>query len=93
MEKDASKVGYKHYCSKCHRDVGNFTKRVHKVGLQSLLTTKVLGTGDALSVTRFVKAMKQSRNTIFHNDDVPQIGMASQIHGVWLQMIAGGVLS
>ena len=73
--------------------MGNFTKRVHKAGLQSLLTTNVLGTGDALSVSIFVKAMKQSRKTIFHKDDVPQIGKTSQIHGVCLQMIAGEIIS
>ena len=62
-----------------------------KAGLQSLLTTKVLGAVDKLSVTGFMKAMKQARKTIFHGDDVPRIGKEGQVHGVCLQMVARGL--
>ena len=79
-------------CSKCRGEVPGFTKRVHKRGLISLLTHKVHGNDD-LSVNNFVKAVKQSRKTIFHKDDAPPTGQESQIHAVCLQMVAGGMIS
>ena len=90
---NANKVGCGNYCSKCRGDIAAFTKRVHKAGLQSLLTTKIHGTTEALSVTNFVKAMKKPRKSLFHKDDVPRIGSESKIHGVCLQMIAGGMIA
>merc|ERR1711937_825358 len=68
------------------------TKRVHKGGLQSLLTQQVRGT-DNLSVRNFVKAMKQSRKSIFHDDDAPPTGRESKIHAVCLQLFAAGMIS
>ena len=77
-----------HYCSKCRGDIKEFTKRVSKAGLQSLLTTKVLGAVDKLSVTDLMKVMKQARKTIFYKDDVPMIGREGQVHRLCLQMMA-----
>ena len=54
------------------------------------LATKVQGAADKVSVSEFVKAMKR---TIFHKDDVPPMNNQSQIYGVCLQMIAGGLLA
>ena len=73
-----------------HKD---FTKRVNKAGLQPLLTTKVLGAVDKLSVADFMKAMKQARKTIFHRDDVLVIGKEGQVHGSCLQMMARGLIA
>ena len=90
--KPTVKEDCKKYCSMCRGKVAEFTKRVHKGGLQSLLTQQVRGT-DNLSVRNFVKAMKQSRKAIFHDDDAPPTGQESQIHAVCLQMFAAGMIS
>jgi len=90
--KQSAKEDCQYYCSKCRGEVPKFTKRVHKGGLCSLLTQKVQGI-DNLSVNDFVKAMKQSRKFIFHDDDAPPKGKESQIHAVCLQMVAGGIIS
>ena len=57
-----------------------------------MLTQKVHGT-DNLTVNDFVKTMKQSRKTIFHDDDAPKKGKETQIHAVCLQMVASGIIS
>ena len=79
-------------CSKCRGEVPKFTKRVHKGGLMSLLTQKVDGNPD-LTVSNFVKAVKQARKLIFHKDYAPPIGQESQIHAVCLQMVAAGMIA
>ena len=58
-----------------------------------MLTTKIHGMAEGMSVTNFVKAVKQSRKTLFHKDDVPRLGYESQIHGLLLQMVAGGMIA
>ena len=58
----------------------------------SLLTQKVHGNPD-LTVSNFVKAVKQARKLIFHTDDVPPTGQESQIHAVCLQMGAAGMIA
>ena len=40
--KSANKVGCEHCSSKCKNEVKDFTKRVDRRGLQSLLTDKVV---------------------------------------------------
>ena len=77
----------------CRGDVKKFTKRVSKDGLQSLLTSKVQGAANKVTVRVFMKTMKRARKTIFHRDDVPPLTNQSQIHAVGLQMIAGGLLA
>ena len=90
--KQTAKEDCGNYCSKCRDEVAGFTKRVHKRELQSLLTKQVRGT-DSLSVRNFVKAMKQSRKSIFHDDDAPPTGQESQIHAVCLQLFAAGMIA
>lgn len=79
-------------CSKCRGEVRTFTKRVHKGGLMSLLTQKVHGNPN-LTVSNFVKAVKQAIKLIFHQDDAPPNGQESQIHAVCLPMVAAGMIS
>ena len=87
------KDGCKYYCPKCRGETKDFTKRIDKEELKSLLSQKVRGTRNALSVSEFVKVMKQSRKMIFHKDDAPKGGCESQIHAVCLQMIAGRIIA
>ena len=46
-----------------------------------------------MSVNDFVKAMKKSRKSIFHDDDAPPKGKENQIHAVCLQVVASGIIS
>ena len=89
----SEKEGCGKYCSKCRGEVGGFTKRVDKEGLQSLLASKVHGTEEPLTVTDFMKVMKKARKEIFHANDVPPVKKESQIHAVCLQMVAAGIVT
>ena len=58
----------------------------------SLLTQKVHGNPD-LTVSNFVKAVKQATKLIFQTDDAPSTGQESQIHAVCLQRVAAGMIA
>ena len=66
----------------------DFTKRVDRGGLQSLLADKVVNKD--LAIRDFVKVLKKHKSGIFHNKDVPG-NDAGQIHAVSLQLIAAGI--
>ena len=59
-EKDPDKTDCIHYCSKCTGKVKYFTKRVTKIGVQSLLCDKV--DGGKVSASGFIKLLKRTRN-------------------------------
>ena len=86
-----NKTDCEHYCSKCKRKGKSFTKRVRKAGVQSLLCKKV--DGQKFSVSGFIKLLKKSKETIFHKDDVPKGKEVGQIHELFLQLVAKGIIS
>ena len=87
-----AKVGCQRYCSFCLSEVPNFTKRVDRDGVVSVLIEKVHSTPKGVSVSNFVKAMKSSKDAIFHPKDVPKKSMG-QIHALALQMFANGIIA
>ena len=89
--RSANKVGCEHCCSKCKNEVKDFTKRVDKGGLQSLLADKVVNKD--LAIRDFVKVLKKHKSGMFHKEDVPGKDAAGQIHAVCLQLIAAGIVS
>ena len=88
-ERATDKRDCMHYCSKCLKEVGGFTKRVNKEGLQSMLADKVHGSSK--TIKEFVKIMKAQKGLIFHEGDVPGREMG-QVHALCLQMIAKGMI-
>ena len=79
------------FCSKCNNKVPDFTKRVNKEALQSLLCEKV--DGSKITVGGFVKLLKRNKAAIFHKDDVPKNNKTGQIHGLCLQLVATGMIT
>ena len=71
----------------------DFTKRVNKEGLQSLLTKKSKERRTRQPWGSCRKAVKRERKAIFHKDDVPPMNNQSQIHAVCLKMISGGLVA
>ena len=69
----------------------DFTKRVRKAGVQSLLCEKV--DGAKVTVAGFIKLLKKNKDLIFHKDDVPKGKRVGQIHGLFLQLVAKGIIS
>ena len=93
-EKYPNKTDCEKYCSKCKDNgsaVKDFTKRVRKAGVQSLLCEKV--DGAKVTVAGFIKLLKKNKDLIFHKDDVPKGKRVGQIHGLFLQLVAKGIIS
>ena len=44
-------------------------------------------------VAGFIKLLKKNKDLIFHKDDVPTGKKVGQIHGLFLQLIAKGIIS
>ena len=61
--RSANKVGCEHCCPKCKNEVKDVTKRLDRVGLQSLLADKVVNKD--LAISDFVKVLKKYKLGIF----------------------------
>jgi hypothetical protein len=86
------KTDCKEFCLFCLRETQQFTKRIDKTGLVSLMSTKLDPSNNKISVSDFVKIMKSNKELIFHRDDIPNKHQMSQIHAVALQMVAAGMI-
>ena len=80
-EKYPNKTDCGNYCTKCKNKVKDFTKRVRKEGVQSVLCDKV--DGKKVSATAFIKLLKKNKDIIFHKDDVPKNKKVGQIHALF----------
>ena len=86
-----------YWCKQILLKVPGRGREVHKIGQQRRSTVTADDqsprSGRKVSVSEFVKAMKRERKTISRKDDASPVNNQSQIHGVCLQMIAGGLLA
>jgi len=89
-ERDPDKKYCNDFCSKCNDAVPDFTKRVNKGNLKSLLCEKV--DGAKMTSREFIKLLKKEKSAIFHEDDVPGKEMG-QIHGLCLQLVSAGIIA
>lgn len=78
-------------CSYCLKEIGAFTKRVHRDKLQCFLSATVFTPRDRPSAPAFMKALKSAKGTLFHENDVPK-KLTGQIHGLALQLVAKGII-
>jgi hypothetical protein len=70
------------FCYRCLGEVEQFTKKVDKDGLISLLTTKMNMLNTGISVSDFTKLLKSNMDLIFHKDDKPRNKHMGQIHRI-----------
>ena len=82
-----------HFCSHCLGHTKQFTGLFHKRKLVSVLTTKIFShTKAPPDYKDFIKSIKQKKEFIFHENNVPKKSMGP-IHALLLQLVAKGIIS